>query len=108
MSKKGKAHRKWSKEEKLRIVHLHLDEHKSLRQLEKEYGINNGLIGTWVKKYLVDGTAGLIDRRGHHKTDGEVDKLEHLRRENLRLKRQLKENDMVVELLKKVTEFERM
>ena len=38
----------------------------------------------------------------------EVDELERLRRENLRLKRQLEEKDMVVELLKKVKEFERM
>jgi hypothetical protein len=50
----------------------------------------------------------LCDRRGHHKTDDEVDELERLRRENLRLKRQLEEKDMVVELLKKVKEFERM
>ena len=34
--------------------------------------------------------------------------LERLRRENLRLKRQLEEKDMVVELLKKVKEFEGM
>ena len=50
----------------------------------------------------------LIDRRGRHKTDDEVDELERLRRENLRLKRQLEEKDMVVELLKKVKEFEGM
>jgi hypothetical protein len=37
-----------------------------------------------------------------------VDELERLRRENLRLKRQLKEQDMLVELLKKVKEFEGM
>lgn len=42
-----------------------------------------------------------MDRRGRHKTDDEVDELERLRRENLRLKRQLEEKDMVVELLKK-------
>ena len=36
------------------------------------------------------------------------DELEWLRRENLRLKRQLEEKDMVVELLKKVKEFEGM
>ena len=42
------------------------------------------------------------------KTDDEVDELERLRRENLRLKRQLEEKDMVVELLKKVKDFERM
>jgi hypothetical protein len=35
-----------------------------------------------------------------------VDELELLRRENLRLKRQLEERDMLVELLKKVKEFE--
>lgn len=34
-------------------------------------------------------------------TDAEVDELERLKRENLRLKRQLEEKDMVVELLKK-------
>ncbi|MDU3020262.1 MAG: transposase, partial [Clostridium perfringens] len=38
----------------------------------------------------------------------EVDELERLRRENIRLKRQLKEKDMLVELLKKVKELERM
>lgn len=65
MSKKGIAHRKWSKEEKLRIVHFHLDEHKSLRQLEKEYGINNGLIGTWVKKYLEEGEDALEPHNGN-------------------------------------------
>ena len=65
MSKKGIAHRKWSKEEKLRIVHFHLDEHKSLRQLEKEYGINKGLIGTWVKKYLEEGEDALEPHNGN-------------------------------------------
>jgi hypothetical protein len=40
--------------------------------------------------------------------DNEADKLECLRRENLRLKRQLEEKDMIVELLKKVKEFERI
>jgi len=56
---------------------------------------------TWVKKYDSDGESGLTDRRGQRKTDDEVDELERLRRENLRLKRQLEEKDMVVELLKK-------
>ena len=63
---------------------------------------------SWVKKYDTAGEAGLTDRRGRHRTDDEVDEMERLRRENLRLKRQLEEKDMVVELLKKVKEFERM
>lgn len=56
---------------------------------------------SWVRKYDAVGEDGLSDKRGHHKTDDEVDELEWLRRENLRLKRQLEEKDMVVELLKK-------
>ena len=63
---------------------------------------------SWVKKYETEGESALSDRRGYHKSDEEVDELERLRRENLRLKRQLKEKDMAVELLKKVKEFERM
>ena len=50
----------------------------------------------------------IVDKRGHHKLDDEVDELERLRRENVRLKRQLEEKDMTVELLKKVKEFGRM
>ena len=61
----------------------------------------------WVKKYESKGEAGLIDNRGHHKTDEEVDELQRLTRENRRLHQKLKEKDMVVELLKKVKEFER-
>ena len=61
-----------------------------------------------MKKYDATGEEGLTDKRGRHKTDDEVDELERLRRENLRLRRQLEEKDMVVELLKKVKEFEGM
>jgi len=61
-----------------------------------------------VKKYDAGGENTLFDKRGHHKTDDEVDELEQLRRENIRLKRQLEEKDMLAELLKKVKEFERM
>ena len=63
---------------------------------------------SWVRKYDAVGEDGQSDKRGYHKTDDEIDELERLRRENLRLKRQLEEKDMVVELLKKVKEFEGM
>ena len=63
---------------------------------------------SWVRKYDATGEEGLSDKRGHHKTDDEVDELERLKRENKRLKRQLEENDMLVQLLKKVKEFEGM
>ena len=72
------------------------------------YDVSYSQVYNWVRKYLSEGEEGLVDKRGHHKTDDEVDELERLRRENLRLKRQLEERDMVVELLKKVKEFEGM
>ena len=61
-----------------------------------------------MQKYEKQGDAGLTDKRGHHKSDEEVDELERLRRENKRLKRQLEESNMLNELLKKVKEFEGM
>ena len=50
------------------------------------------------KKYDADGEERLSDKRGHHKTNSEVDELERLRHENIRPRRQLEEKDMVIEL----------
>ena len=72
------------------------------------YDVSYSQVYSWVKKYVANGNNAFTDRRGRHRTDDEVDEMERLRRENLRLKRQLEEKDMVVELLKKVKEFERM
>ena len=65
MSKKGVPHRKWSKEEKLRVIRLHLDEHISIREIEKEYGVSNGLVSAWVKKYLEEGEEALEPHNGN-------------------------------------------
>ena len=64
-SKKGIPHRRYSKEEKLKYVRLHLEEHKSLQQIEAEYGIRNGLIATWVKRYLEEGEEALEPHNGN-------------------------------------------
>ena len=65
MSKKGIPHRKWSKEEKLRIIRLHLDEHQPIRKIEKECGVSNGLVTAWVKKYLEEGEDALEPHSGN-------------------------------------------
>lgn len=72
------------------------------------YEVSYSQVYSWVKKFNNLGDEGLSDKRGRKKSDDEVDELERLKRENLRLKRQLEERDMAVELLKKVKEFERM
>ena len=65
MGKKGTPHRRFSKEEKMKYVKLHLDEHIPLRQIEREYGIRNSLVAEWVKRYLQDGDEALEPRNGN-------------------------------------------
>ena len=82
MGKKGTPHRRFSKEEKLRIVKMHLDEHKPILQIERETGIVNSLVSTWVKKYLEEGENALEPHNGNpyaalhtSKSLSEVDRL---------------------------------
>ena len=65
MGKKGTPHRRFSKEEKMKYVRLHLDEHVALMQLERDYGIRNTLVAEWVKRYLQDGEDALEPRNGN-------------------------------------------
>lgn len=104
----AKARRKTTLEERKEIVDYCINHNRSYKDTAAKFDVSYSQVYSWVKKYDVNGKDGLTDRRGHHKTDDEVDELERLRRENLRLKRQLEEKDMVVELLKKVKEFEGM
>lgn len=65
MGKKGITHRKWSKEEKLHYIRLHLDEHISVMEIERKYGIRNSLVSTCVKRYLEDGEEALEPKNGN-------------------------------------------
>ena len=102
------ARRKTSMEERKEIVNYCIEHDRDYKRTASIYNVSYSQVYSWVKKYDSNGEDGLIDKRGHHKMDDEVDELERLRRENARLKRQLQEKDMLAELLKKVQEFERM
>ena len=102
------ARRKTTIEERQEIVKYCIDNNRDYKGTAEKYDVSYAQVYEWVKKYTENGEEGLKDKRGKHKTDEEVDELERLRRENLRLKRQLQEKDNLVELLKKVKEFERM
>lgn len=104
----AEARRKTTIEERKEIVNYCIDHNRDFKNTAAKFDVSYRQVYSWVKKYDADGESGLTDRRGQHKADNEVDELERLRRENLRLKRQLEEKDRVVELLKKVKEFERM
>ena len=60
--KKGQKKRKWTVEQKLEIVHKHLDEHISVRTPAKEYGTDSGMICRWTKEYLAGGEQGLTPK----------------------------------------------
>ena len=63
--KKGTKKRRWSKEEKLMFIQMHLNEHKSVREIENEYGVNHSLISAWTKMYLEEGEDALEPRNGN-------------------------------------------
>ena len=104
----AEARRKTTIEERKKIVDYCINHNRNYKETASIYDVSYSQVYSWVKKYDTQGEDGLTDKRGRHKTDEEVDELERLRRENVRLKRQLQEKDMIAELLKKVQEFERM
>ena len=104
----AEAHRKTTLEERKEIVNYCISRDNDYKGTASKYDVSYNQVYSWVKKYREHGEAGLEDKRGHHKSDDEVDELERLRRENKRLKKQLEERDMLCELLKKVRELEGM
>lgn len=104
----AEARRKTTIEERKEIVEYCINHECNYKDTASLYDVSYSQVYSWVKKYDATRDDGLADKRGHHKTDDEVDELERLKRENLRLKRQLEEKDMLTELLKKVKEFEGM
>ena len=103
----AEAKRKTTIEERKEIVKYCIEHNRNYKETASIYDVSYSQVYSWVKKYDLNGEEGLTDRRGRHKTDDEGDELERLRRENIRLKRQLQEKDMLTELLKKVQELER-
>ena len=81
--------KKTTKEEREKIVTYCLEHGKDYKGTAETYGVSYSQVYSWVKKYLEAGEAGLEDLRGKRKGDDELDELERLRRENLRLKAKL-------------------
>jgi transposase-like protein len=63
MASRGQKFRKWSYEEKLRIVKRHTEEHVSVMQLSREEGARHTMICDWVKRYQESGEEGLQPRK---------------------------------------------
>ena len=50
-NEKGQKRRIWTKEQKLEIIGKHLNEHISVRTLEKEYDADRSMICHWLRDY---------------------------------------------------------
>ena len=98
--------KKTTKEERREIVAYCLEHGKNYKETAERYEVSYSQIYQWVRQYEARGEAGLEDRRGKRKSDDEVDELERLRRENLRLKAELQKSERLNLLLKKVKELE--
>ena len=66
--KKGQTRRVWTPEQKAEIVHKHLNNHISVRTLEKEYHADRSMICKWVKRYIAEGESSFVHkgRPGNH------------------------------------------
>ena len=62
--KKCQSRRVWTPEQKAEIVHKHLDNHISVRTLEKEYHADRSMICKWVKRYITEGESSFV-HKGH-------------------------------------------
>ena len=62
--RKGQKKRVWTPEQKSEIVHKHLDEHISVRTLEREYTADRSMICRWGKEYIAEGESAFIPK-GH-------------------------------------------
>ena len=94
----AEARRKTTLEERKEIVKYCIEHNRNYKETASIYDVSYSQVYSWVKKYDTYGEDGLTDKRGHHKTDDEVDELERLRRENARLRKQLQEKDKLAEL----------
>ena len=59
----GGKNRRWSKEEKLRIVRRYFDERIGQRTLAKEEGIARGMLCNWIHRYMEFGEEGLENKK---------------------------------------------
>jgi len=56
---KGGKNKYWSKEEKLKLIKEHIEQHISTLEITTREKISNGMYNNWLKKYLEFGDKGL-------------------------------------------------
>ena len=103
-----KARRKTTQPERIQTVQYCLDHDKNYAKAAAKFSCSYQQVYSWTQKYLADGEAGLIDRRGKRKQPGKLSELDLANRRIKELERKLKEEQTKNEFLKKLDQLERM
>lgn len=90
----SKIRRKFSKEFKLEIVNRSLEEHSSVIEVSKEYGIHVNTLSRWRREFLSSGEASSFPGKGNEQLSAEEKEIRHL-------KKQLQEAELERDILKK-------
>lgn len=92
MANKGQKFKQWTAEEKYKIIKPILNMEKSTWDINRELGINTGLIYAWIKKYRENGMDGLINKKkpgnplSKYSNKKNLTKEEQLEYENMKLR----------------------
>lgn len=60
---KGRKNKKWSKEDRVRIVKRYFDEHIGIRTLSKEENMSKHILRHWILRYLKGGENELENKK---------------------------------------------
>ena len=60
---KGRKNKKWSKEDRVRIVKRYFDEHIGIRILSKEENMSKHTLRNWILRYLKGGEKELENKK---------------------------------------------
>ncbi len=92
MASKGQKFKKWTAEEKYKIIEPILNLEKSTWDITREKGLSNGMINNWIKAYRNKGYEGLISKKKHdnplakYYNKKELTKEEKLEYDNIKLR----------------------
>lgn len=99
--------RKVSYEEKLDIVKWTIEHNFEYKLAAEKFETAYSQVYNWVRKYNVEGEAGLKDERGKRKPVENLSEIEKLKREVELLRRKNERLEMEAEVIKKFQEIER-
>jgi transposase-like protein len=99
--------RKTTFDERVEIVQYCIAHEHNYSETADKYQISYQQARNYTVRYESSGVDGLQDRRGKHKSENEMNELEHLRAENRILRAEKERAEMEASFLKKLEEIER-